>query len=301
MTSGTGGQEFSSTLFFFNLELSLTRKETQEINSKRSAHILSKVHLGSFTRERKSKKGTAEGNFCTFQTDGESVQNRQKTVRVWGFGCGEGKFQFSSVAQSCPSHCDPMDRSTPGLPVHHQLPEFTHTHVPGVSDAKFNKVYPLEISQHPPRPKPPRLVIRRGAICSWCWEEMSHVAVSWPVVRTKGKLGGGLGGSSVCPSCVLSFPLARSAPNTQDAKLSCCRVARREPHQQGDGAHSPKQNENTLAGQRYPFFKKKDLPQAWQYSSSVWSWHRKETEKVRKPANFFRDGDWRVVTGSFIL
>ena len=152
--------------FFFNLELSLTRKETQEINSKRSAHILSKVHLGSFTRERKSKKGTAEGNFCTFQTDGESVQNRQKTVRVWGFGCGEGKFQFSSVAQSCPSHCDPMDRSTPGLPVHHQLPEFTQTHVPGVSDAKFNKVYPLEISQHPPRPKPPRLVIRRGAICS---------------------------------------------------------------------------------------------------------------------------------------
>ena len=33
--------------------------------------------------------------------------------------------QFSSVAQSCPSLCDPMNRSTPGLPVHHQLPEFT--------------------------------------------------------------------------------------------------------------------------------------------------------------------------------
>ena len=37
--------------------------------------------------------------------------------------------QFSSVAQSCPTLCDPMDRSTPGLPVHHQLPEFTETHV----------------------------------------------------------------------------------------------------------------------------------------------------------------------------
>ena len=37
--------------------------------------------------------------------------------------------QFSSVAQSCPTLCDPMNRSTPGLPVHHQLPEFTHTHV----------------------------------------------------------------------------------------------------------------------------------------------------------------------------
>ena len=37
--------------------------------------------------------------------------------------------QFSSVAQSCPAVCHPMDCSTPGLPVHHQLPEFTQTHV----------------------------------------------------------------------------------------------------------------------------------------------------------------------------
>ena len=37
--------------------------------------------------------------------------------------------QFSSVAQLCPARCDPMNRSTPGLPVHHQLPEFTQTHV----------------------------------------------------------------------------------------------------------------------------------------------------------------------------
>ena len=36
--------------------------------------------------------------------------------------------QFSSVAQSCPTLCNPMNRSTPGLPVHHQLPEFTQTH-----------------------------------------------------------------------------------------------------------------------------------------------------------------------------
>ena len=38
-------------------------------------------------------------------------------------------FQFSSVAQSCPTLCDPVDCSTPGLPVHHQLPEFIQTHV----------------------------------------------------------------------------------------------------------------------------------------------------------------------------
>ena len=37
--------------------------------------------------------------------------------------------QFSSVAQLCPTLCNPMNRSTPGLPVHHQLPEFTQTHV----------------------------------------------------------------------------------------------------------------------------------------------------------------------------
>ena len=43
--------------------------------------------------------------------------------------------QFSSVAQSCPTFCDPMNRSTPGLPVHHHLPEFTQTHVHQVSDA----------------------------------------------------------------------------------------------------------------------------------------------------------------------
>ena len=46
-----------------------------------------------------------------------------------------GIIQFSSVTQSCPTLCDPMNRSTPGLPVHHQLPEFTETHVHRVGDA----------------------------------------------------------------------------------------------------------------------------------------------------------------------
>jgi len=43
--------------------------------------------------------------------------------------------QIRSVAQSCPTLCDPMNRSTPGLPVHHQLPKFTETHIHQVSDA----------------------------------------------------------------------------------------------------------------------------------------------------------------------
>ena len=43
--------------------------------------------------------------------------------------------QFSSVAQLCPTLCDPMDCSTPGFPVHHQLPELAQTHVHRVGDA----------------------------------------------------------------------------------------------------------------------------------------------------------------------
>ena len=43
--------------------------------------------------------------------------------------------QFNSVTQLCPTLCDPMNHSTPGLPVHHQLPEFTQTHIHRVGDA----------------------------------------------------------------------------------------------------------------------------------------------------------------------
>ena len=60
--------------------------------------------------------------------------------------------QFSSVAQSCPTLCDPMNRSTPGLPVHHQLPEFTQTHVHLVRDAT-QPCHPRS-SPSPPAPNP---------------------------------------------------------------------------------------------------------------------------------------------------
>ena len=58
--------------------------------------------------------------------------------------------QFISVAQSCLTLCDPMNRSTPGLPVHHQLLEFTQTHVHRVSDA-IQPSHPLS----PPSPSAP--------------------------------------------------------------------------------------------------------------------------------------------------
>ena len=58
--------------------------------------------------------------------------------------------QFSPVTQSCLTLCDPMNRSTPGLPVHHQLPEFTQTHVHWVGDA-IQPSHPLS------SPSPPAL------------------------------------------------------------------------------------------------------------------------------------------------
>ena len=72
----------------------------------------------------------------------------EKTValkRINPFGI---TLQFSSVTQSCLTLCDPMDCSTPGLPVHHQLPEFTQTHVHQVSDV-IQQSHPLS-SPSPP-------------------------------------------------------------------------------------------------------------------------------------------------------
>ena len=60
--------------------------------------------------------------------------------------------QFSSVTQSYPTLCDPMNCSMPGLPVHHHLPEFTQTHVHRVRDA-IHPSHPLS-SPSPPAPNP---------------------------------------------------------------------------------------------------------------------------------------------------
>ena len=63
--------------------------------------------------------------------------------------------QFSSVAQSCPTLCSPMNCSTSGLPVHHQLPEFTQTHAHRVGDA-IQPSHPLS-SPSSPAPNPPSI------------------------------------------------------------------------------------------------------------------------------------------------
>ena len=60
------------------------------------------------------------------------------------------RFQFSSVAQSCLTLCDLMNHSIPGLPVHHQLPEFTQTHIHRVRDA----IQPSHPGSSPSPPAP---------------------------------------------------------------------------------------------------------------------------------------------------
>ena len=72
--------------------------------------------------------------------------------KLWPTSVQFSSVQFFSVAQSCPTHCNPRNHSTPGLPVHHQLPEFIQTHVHRVGDA----IQPSNalLSPSPPVPNP---------------------------------------------------------------------------------------------------------------------------------------------------
>ena len=75
----------------------------------------------------------------------------------------------SSVAQSCPTLCDPMNRSTPGLPVHHQLLEFTQIHIHRVGDV-IQPSHPL-LSPSPPAPIPPSIGV---------FSNESTLCMRWP-------------------------------------------------------------------------------------------------------------------------
>ena len=76
------------------------------------------------------------------------AKNHLSDAWNWFIPFRNSKCKISSVAQSCPTLCDPMDCSTPGLPVDHQLPEFTQTHVHWVGDA-IQPSHPLS-SPSPP-------------------------------------------------------------------------------------------------------------------------------------------------------
>ena len=77
--------------------------------------------------------------------------------------------QFSSVTQSCPTLCDPMNCSTPGLPVHHHLLEFTQTHVHRVDDTN-QPSHPLS-APSPPAPIPPSIRV---------FSNESALRIKWP-------------------------------------------------------------------------------------------------------------------------
>ena len=81
----------------------------------------------------------------------KSLLLRKTSSLHWSF-CFLSSVQFSSVAQSCPTLCNPVNCSTPGLPVYHQLPEFTQTHIHQLSDA-IHPSHPLS-SPSPPDHNP---------------------------------------------------------------------------------------------------------------------------------------------------
>ena len=94
---------------------------------------------------------------------------KQSTDLMWSLSNYPRNFSqnyFSSVSQLCLTLCDPMNRSMPGLPVHHQLPEFTQTHVHWIGDA-IQPSHPL------PFPSPPDLNLSQHQSLSK-WVSSSH-------------------------------------------------------------------------------------------------------------------------------
>ena len=99
--------------------------------------------------------------------DSRGNSTEQTSHLPWGSCSGWVQFsQFSSVAQSCMTLCDPMHCSTPGFPIHHQLLELTQTHVHRVGDA-IPPSHPLS------SPSPP-------AFNLWVFSNESVLRIRWP-------------------------------------------------------------------------------------------------------------------------
>ena len=106
----------------------------------------------------KEKKGTLHAKMGTIKDRKGMDLTKAEDIKKWWQKTTEELYkkissvQFSSVAQSCPTLCDLMNGSMPGLPVHHHLPEFTETHVHRVRDG-IQQSHPLS-SPSPPAPNP---------------------------------------------------------------------------------------------------------------------------------------------------
>ena len=86
--------------------------------------------------------------------------------------------QFSSVAQLCPTLCNPMNPSMPGLPVHHHLPEFTQSHVHQVGDT-IQPSHPL-LSPSPPAPNPSQYrSFPMSPLFTWGGQSTGVSALAW--------------------------------------------------------------------------------------------------------------------------
>ena len=93
----------------------------------------------------------------------------KKHFQIFCLGKCFSSVQFSSVAQSCPTLCDPMDCSMPGLPVHHQLPKFTQTHLHGVGDVI-----------QPSQPLSPLLLLSSIFPSIRVFSKESALCIKWP-------------------------------------------------------------------------------------------------------------------------
>ena len=91
--------------------------------------------------------------------------------------------QFSSVSQSCPTLCNPINRSTPGLPVHHQLPEFTQIHIHWVNDA-IQPSHPLS-SPSPPAPNPSQHHTVFSSESTLCMRWPKYWSFSFSIIPSK--------------------------------------------------------------------------------------------------------------------
>ena len=115
--------------------------------------------LGTYPEETKIEKDTCISLFiATLFTIARTWKQPRCQLtdewikKLWYIYTVEYSVQFSSVTQSCTTLCNPMNHSMPGLPVHHQLSEFTQTHVHWVGDA-IQPSHPLS-SSSPPAPNP---------------------------------------------------------------------------------------------------------------------------------------------------
>ena len=112
--------------------------------------IVFEKEVGQNIKDKKTDKRGRDEDPSREGSLKREVSKHQETLIGGSVGSFGISVQFSSVTQLCPTLCDPMNRSTPGLPVHHQFPEFTQTHVHWVSDA-IQPSHPLS-SLFPPAP-----------------------------------------------------------------------------------------------------------------------------------------------------